>query len=99
MNEADVGKGIKGAMEEGSVKRDDLFVATKLWHSNYSDPETALRKSLKALQLDYVDVYYIHWPNNFLGGKPIPMHTLYSRVEHLVDLGLARGIGVSNFNT
>ena len=65
MNEKEVGQGVKAAIESKEVRREDLFVSTKLWHTGYFDPETTLRKSLKALEMDYVDIYYIHWPNNF----------------------------------
>ena len=99
MNEKEIGVGMKAALDSSELKRDDLFVAAKLWHKQYFDPETQLRKSLQALQLDYVDIYYIHWPNNFFTDRPLPMHVLWQRMEGLVDKGLCRGIGVSNFNT
>ena len=99
MNEKQVGEGVKAAIEDGSVKRDELFLATKIWHNAYADPETALRKSLKTMQIDYVDLYYVHWPNNFVSGADVPMHVLWKRMEGLVDRGLCKGIGLSNFNT
>lgn len=100
MNEKQVGQGIAKSIESGGVTRDDLFVATKLWHNAYSDPETALRKSLDTMNLSYVDIYYIHWPNNFFNSsQQIPMHVLWNRMEGLVDKGLCKGIGLSNFNT
>jgi len=80
------------------VTRSDLFVTTKIWHNQYFDPETALRRSLKTMGLDYIDTYYIHWPNNFFAETPVPMHILYKRMESLVDRGLAKSIGLSNFN-
>ena len=97
MNEKEVGEAIKGAAAAG-VHRDEIFVTTKLWHNGYSDPEAALRKSLSALQLEKVDMYVIHWPNNFFVSPKIPMHLLWQRIESLVDLGLTGGIGFSNFN-
>jgi len=99
MNEAQVGKGIEQAIATGSVAREDIFLATKIWHNQYHDPETALRKSLKALKTDYVDMYYLHWPNNFFSGSQVPMHVLWARLEGLVDKGLCNGLAVSNFNT
>lgn len=99
MNEAQVGQGIEQAIASGSVRRDDIFLATKIWHNSYIDPETALRKSLKALKTDYVDMYYLHWPNNFFSEPKVPMHVLWARLEGLVDKGLCRGLAVSNFNT
>lgn len=98
MNEAQVGKGLQASIDSGAVKRDEIFLATKLWHNAYFDPETALRKSLTALKTDYVDLYYLHWPNNFFADTKVPMHVLWKRMEGLVDKGLCKGIGVSNFN-
>lgn len=99
MNEAQVGKGIEEAIATGAVQRSDIFLATKLWHNGYGDPETNLRKSLKALKTNYVDMYYLHWPNNFFSEPKVPMHVLWARLEGLVDKGLCRGLAVSNFNT
>lgn len=99
MNEAQVGKGLEASFASSSVRREDVFLATKLWHNAYRDPETTLRKSLKAMKTDYVDLYYLHWPNNFFTEPKVPMHVLWARLEGLVDKGLAKGIGVSNFNT
>jgi len=48
MNEKEVGDAIKGATATG-IKRDEIFVTTKLWHNGYADPEAALRKSLSLL--------------------------------------------------
>ncbi|CCH42838.1 Aldo-keto reductase family 1 member [Wickerhamomyces ciferrii] len=57
-NEEPIGRAIR----DSGVKRDELFVTTKLWSSNHNDPESAIRKSLELLGLDYVDLYLIHWP-------------------------------------
>ena len=77
MNEAQVGKGIEASIASGAVRREDVFLATKLWHNSYRDPETTLRKSLKSLKTDYVDLYYLHWPNNFFTEPKVPMHVLW----------------------
>ncbi|KAL1992225.1 hypothetical protein VTN49DRAFT_4257 [Thermomyces lanuginosus] len=61
-NEEDVGKGIRRAIDEGLVKREDLFVTTKLWATYAERVEENLELSLKALGLDYVDLYLVHWP-------------------------------------
>merc|ERR1719389_1384684 len=63
-NEKEVGDGIKKALDEGIVKREDLFVVSKLWHT-FHRPEhvqPALERTLKDLQLDYVDLFFIHFP-------------------------------------
>ena len=80
------------------VKREDLFITTKLWDTDYSDPEAALRLSLQKLQVDYVDLYLVHWPMNGVIENKVSMHVLWAKMEKLVELGLTRSIGVSNFN-
>ena len=63
-NEAEVGEGIKMALEDGLCKREDLWITSKLWNT-YHHPDhvsQALEKTLKDLQLDYLDLYMIHFP-------------------------------------
>lgn len=60
-NEDEVGEGLKEAFDSG-VKREDIFVTTKLWCTYHSREEENLDKSLKSLGLDYVDLYLMHWP-------------------------------------
>lgn len=61
-NEHEVGQGIKDAIAAGKVKREDLFVTTKLWCTYHTRVEEALDDSLKKLGLDYLDLYLVHWP-------------------------------------
>ncbi|KAJ9492314.1 hypothetical protein VN97_g931 [Penicillium thymicola] len=61
-NENEVGQGIKQAIDAGIVKREDLFVTTKLWCSYHARVEEGLQQSLTDLGLDYVDLYLMHWP-------------------------------------
>ncbi|OIW32327.1 Aldo/keto reductase [Coniochaeta ligniaria NRRL 30616] len=61
-NEPEVGEGIKEALDSGAVKRDDLFVTSKMWCTFASRVEENLDMSLKDLGLDYVDLYLVHWP-------------------------------------
>lgn len=61
-NENEVGQAIAQAIAEGEVRRQDLFITTKLWCTYHTRVAEALDKSLEALQLDYVDVYLMHWP-------------------------------------
>ncbi|CAF4739881.1 unnamed protein product, partial [Rotaria sp. Silwood2] len=68
-NENEVGNGIHEALElsQGKIKREDLFITTKLWNQHHvpEDVQWAIRDSLKKLRLDYVDLYLIHWPIAF----------------------------------
>jgi diketogulonate reductase-like aldo/keto reductase len=69
-NEAAVGEAIREAIEAGVVRREDLFVTTKLWNTNHRTERVkpALEASLKRLQLDYADAYLIHTPYAFQPG-------------------------------
>ena len=74
-NEVEVGQAVANAIEKGAVKREDLFITSKIWHTQYEDVEGAIRQSLEKLKMDYIDMYLIHWPLNYLGGEyKIPMH-------------------------
>ena len=100
-NEEFVGQAVTRAISEGVVSRDDLFIVSKIWPSEFHDPEAALRTSLAKLQADHVDCYLIHWPAGFFDENPanrVPIHVLWRQLEALVDQGLTRSIGVSNFN-
>ena len=102
-DEVEVGKGIKRAIDEGIVKREDLFVVTKMWLDEKEDPEKALKQSLEKLQLSYVDLFLDHWPsgkcyngkNNF---KLVPVREIWTKMEKLVEQNLTKSIGVSNYN-
>ena len=85
-NERSVGRGIQDA----HVSRDQVFVTTKLWKSDWANPRQGLVESLQRLQLDYVDLYLLHWP--FKGYEQA-----YLELEKLQKEGLCRAIGVSNF--
>jgi diketogulonate reductase-like aldo/keto reductase len=70
-NEKEVGEAMKEVLGEGKIRREELFVGTKLWNNNHR-PErvkTAFEASLKKLQLDYVDLYLIHTPFAFKPGE------------------------------
>lgn len=61
-NEDEVGKGLKTAFETQKVRREDVFVTTKLWCTYHTKVEEGLEKSCEALGLDYVDLFLMHWP-------------------------------------
>ena len=102
-NEEEVGKGIKRAIDENIVKREDLFVVTKCWLPDKENPEQALKTSLDKLKLSYVDLYLDHWPcgkdysgkNKF---KHVSVRELWPKFESLVEKGMTKSIGVSNYN-
>lgn len=61
-NEAEVGEALAEAFKSGLVKREDLFITTKLWNSDHGHVAEACKDSLKKLQLDYLDLYLVHFP-------------------------------------
>jgi diketogulonate reductase-like aldo/keto reductase len=69
-NETEVGEAIQAVLKEGKIKREDVFIATKLWNNNHRPERVrpAFEASLKRLQLDYVDLYLIHTPYAFQPG-------------------------------
>ncbi|CAH2987675.1 unnamed protein product [Chilo suppressalis] len=113
-NEKEVGEAIRNKIEDGTIRREDLFVISKLW-STFHRTElvaSACRRSLDVLGLDYVDLFLIHNPMSFKEGPdPIPkianvlQYSQYDYldawfgVEELVPMKLARSVGVSNFNS
>ena len=96
-SETVVGEGLQECFKQGK-KREDVFITTKMWNKNFHDPEAALAESLKKLQLEYVDLFLIHIPNGFDCDPKIPVHVLWPKMEALVDKGMTKSIGVSNFN-
>ena len=102
-NEEQVGNAINKAINEGIVKREDLYVVTKFWLDEKEDPEKALRASLDRLKLKYVDLFLDHWPtgkcyNGQYNFKLICVKEYWPKMEKCVDDGLTKAIGVSNYN-
>jgi diketogulonate reductase-like aldo/keto reductase len=76
-------------------RRQDLFITTKVWHTNLRQAEVvrSLEGSLRRLKMDYVDLFLIHWPNH-----SVPLEDTLAGLQKTVERGLARYIGVSNFD-
>lgn len=92
-NEAEVGQ----AIAESGVDRSELFLTTKIWTANYAKDKLvpSLRESLDKLRTDYVDLALIHWP---APGNGIKLPEYMEALAEAKSLGLARQIGISNFN-
>ncbi|GAA3411481.1 aldo/keto reductase [Paenibacillus hodogayensis] len=92
-NEGSVGQGIRQALEENGLSREELFVTSKLWNADlgYDAALAAFELSLTKLGLDYLDLYLIHWP---VAGK---YKEAWEALEKLYNDGRVKAIGVSNF--
>ena len=97
-NEEIVGEAIAECIKQGKT-RESIYVCTKLWIDDFNDPEAGCRESLKKLGLEYVDLYLLHWPFMFYSEPKASLHKVWPLMEALVDKGLVKSIGVSNFNT
>jgi alcohol dehydrogenase (NADP+) len=111
-NEAIVGRALRHLFDEGTVRRDELWVTSKLWNASHRREQAipAVRKSLEWLGLDYLDLYLIHWPvalkagtlfpespADFVPPEEIPLAQTWQGMEDCLREGFTRHIGVSNF--
>ena len=92
-NEEGVGRGIKRAISEGLVTREEIFVTTKMWTADFDDGEGAIEESLRRLDLDYIDLMILHH------SQPRNDVTAYQAMEKAVEEGKLRSIGLSNYYT
>jgi len=112
-NEQDVGRAIKHCLDSGVVSRQELWITSKLWNDRHRTEHVAdaLKESLTHLQLDYLDLYLMHWPvahkfgvvrpeagDQFETLQDVPLTDTWSALLGCVDDGLVRNAGVSNFN-
>lgn len=94
-NEETVGQGIKEGLESTGLSREDLFITSKLWLTDFGrqNVEDAYRQSVAKLGLDYLDLYLMHWP----GTNEAVMIDTWRGMEDLYKQNQVKNIGVSNF--
>lgn len=103
-NEEDIGEALQSILKEGKIKREELFITTKIFNDEKEKGqiEPRVKDSLKKLQLDYVDLVLIHWPvgrYDAATGKFVqtPLYETWAEFEDCCKKGLCKSIGVSNF--
>lgn len=113
-NETGVGKAFSSVFNSGKVKREEVWITSKLWNNAHKKKDVipALKSSLKDLRLDYLDLYLIHWPvafkpeihtfpqtdNEYLSLEEAPLIETWEAMLEAKKLGLIRHAGVSNFS-
>jgi len=102
-NEKEIGEGLTRAINDGIVKREELFIVTKLWVNRKHEAEESIKEQLASLNLGYVDLYLDHWPMPIYKSKngeqkAVPAHKVWRQMEDLVIKGYTRSIGVCNYN-
>eukprot|EP00794_Sanderia_malayensis_P004785 gene4785-5412_t len=116
LNEDEIGEHLSEVFKAGTVRREDVFICSKLWCNDFAKENVidACKLTLKNLQLDYVDLYLVHVPprldksvatipgpdkKGLIGYTPELMKETWQEMEKLVEMGLVKAIGVSNFTT
>lgn len=112
-NEAEVGEAFSKIFSKGKIKRDEVWVTSKLWNNAHKKEDVipALKNSLKDLQLEYLDLYLIHWPvafkpdvsspkkaEDYLSLNEVPILETWKAMLEAKKQGLVKHIGVSNFS-
>jgi alcohol dehydrogenase (NADP+) len=112
-NEAEIGAAINAAISAGEIRREELWITSKLWNSDHAraDVAPALKRTLDDLGLEYLDLYLIHWPiafkpgvifpkdaQEYLSAEQAPLNQTWAGMEQATSSGMCRHIGVSNFS-
>ncbi len=90
-NEAGVGRGLRRAIDEGIVTREEVFITTKMWTSDFGNGDAAIDASLQRLGVDYIDLMILHH------SQPRNDVEAYQAMERAVEAGKLRSIGLSNY--
>lgn len=112
-NEPEVGNAIQQMISEKVIRRDELWVTSKLWNNAHrpEDVAPALRQTLRDLQLNSLNLYLMHWPvalkpgvsfpekaEDFISLSEVPLIDTWQAIEECMQQGLTQHIGVSNFS-
>ncbi|MDE1463776.1 aldo/keto reductase [Spartinivicinus poritis] len=112
-NESEIGDALTDSIKKGLVTREEIWITSKLWNNSHAPEHVipAIKQTLKDLKLDYIDLFLIHWPivqrkeviipktaEDFIPLDHLPISETWQQLERVVELGLCRNIGVSNFS-